>query len=323
VWLDLIAIALLACFATMGAFRGALTTGMGLLTLVVAYACAVLLAPVLAPQLEARLGVSELLALPLGGSAGFFGGYALMVFVTALLRRMAERHGETERSPRDRFLGGVFGTVRGGLIVLLVSWLALWVDALRLTGTEVPVPEVTGSAAAAVTGDLVERGLSAALADSGAGGRMVARIAARPAVALEDAQGILEDRNVESLRGDAMFWTYVENGSVDAAMNRGAFSRMSRDPVMRERFVDLGLVDPAAADDPRVFRSDLGEVLRQIGPRLRGLRNDPELHALLEDPQVVAMVQSGDTIGLLRHPGFRGLVDRVTARSVDAAPPAR
>ena len=131
----------------------------------------------------------------------------------------------------------------------------------------------------------------------------MARIAARPAVALEDVQAVLEDRNIASLRSDAMFWTYVEHGNVDAAMNRAAFQRLTRDPVLRTRLVDLGLVDPAAADDPKVFRRDVGVVLKQVGPRLRGLRNDPELQALLEDPQVVAMVQSGDTIGLLSHPG--------------------
>lgn len=321
-WLDLIAIALLASFATMGAFRGAFTTGMGLLALVVAYAGAILLAPVLAPHLELRLDLSELLALPLAGSIGFFCSYAVMVFITALLRRMGARHGEPERSPRDRFLGGVFGMVRGGLVVLLLSWLALWVDALRVTGTPLPVPEIGSSAAARVTGEVVERGLTAALSGAGAGGRVVARIAARPAVAIEDLQAVLDDRNVNSLQNDPMFWTYVEHGNIDAAMNRGAFQRVSNDRELRVRLVDLGLVDPAASDDPGVFRRDVGEVLTQVGPRLRGLRNDPELQTLLADPQVVAMLQSGDTIGLLRHQGFRDLVDRVTARSVDAGPPA-
>ena len=323
-WLDLLALALLTVFAVMGAVRGAFATGMGLLTLLVGYCAAVLLAPVLAPPIEAWLDVPELIALPLAGSAGFFGAYAVMLFVTALLRRITERRDdEVERSPRDRFLGGVFGTVRGGLIVLLLSWLALWVDALRVTGTETPIPELGRSAAAAVTGKMVEKGLSAALADAGAGGRVIARIAARPAAAVEELQGVLDSRNVASLREDPLFWTYVEHGNVDAAMNRGAFQRVLRDRELRTRLADLGLVAPEAADDPAVFRDDVGEVLRQVGPRLRGLRDDPELHALLEDPQVVAMLQSGDTIGLLRHPGFRGLVDRVTARSVESGPPPR
>jgi len=34
----------------------------------------------------------------------------------------------------------------------------------------------------------------------------------------------------------------------------------------------------------------------------------------MEDPEVVAMLQSGDTVGLLRHPEFRALVDRAISR---------
>jgi hypothetical protein len=111
-----------------------------------------------------------------------------------------------------------------------------------------------------------------------------------------------------------MFWTYVEHGSIDTALNRGSFQRLSRDDELRARLGALGLIEPAAVDDDAAFRAAVAEVLREVGPRIRGLKNDPELHALLDDPQVVAMLESGDAFGLLAHPGFRGLVDRVTSR---------
>lgn len=317
-WLDLLALVILAVFGVIGAMRGALRSGMGLLALVVGYVGAIFLAPVVAPVLTQHLGVSDLLALPLGGTGAFFAGYGAIAGLSALLRRFAED--EDPRSPRDRFLGAAFGATRGLLVVLLVSWLALWLDAVRATGGSTPLPEIGSSAAAAVTGEVMERGIQAALGDEPAG-RIAARIAARPNAALADLAKVLENANVEALRGDSMFWTYVEAGSVDAATNRGSFLDVASDASLRGQLASLGLVPPAAATDPGVFREAFADVLRELGPPLRRLRNDPGLQDLIEDPQVVAMVQSGDTVGLLRHPGIRGLVERVSAEGDPAAVP--
>lgn len=316
-WLDLLALGILAIFALVGAARGALKAGMGLLALLVGYLAAILLAPHIGPSLSEALGVSEFLALPLGGTLAFIGGFGAVSLLGALLRRLAARH-DDDPSPRDRFLGAVFGAVRGGLVVLLISWLALWLDALRASGGDVPVPSVEGSAAAALTGEVVEAGIGAAMGDE-PGGRLAARIAARPAAAMADFEQVLENRNIEALRSDEMFWTYVEYGNVDAALNRGSFRSVANDPSLRGRLAGLGLVDDEAAEDPFAFREDVADVLAEVGPRIRGLKNDPELQALVEDPQVVAMLQSGDTIGLLRHPGFQQLVDRVTSQQPEDA----
>jgi len=311
-WLDLLALGILALFGVVGAVRGALRSGMGLLALVVGYLAGIFLAPTVAPLLTERLGVSDFLALPIGGTAAFLGCYGAVAGIGALLRRLTAHDDDDEKSPRDRFLGALFGATRGLLVVVLVSWLALWLDALRATGGTSPIPEIGSSAAAAVTGEVMERSIAAGLGDEPAG-RVAARIAAHPNVALTNLTGVLENANVAGLRGDSLFWTYVEAGSVDAATNRGSFRAVASDAGLRGQLADLGLVPPEAASDAGAFRDAFADVLRELGPPLRRLRNDPGLQELVEDPQVVAMLQSGDTLGLLRHQGVRDLVGRVTA----------
>ena len=70
---------------------------------------------------------------------------------------------------------------------------------------------------------------------------------------------------------------------------------------------------PEAAEDEAAFTAAVAEVLREVGPRLRALREDPALQALVEDPEVAALLSSGDYLGLLSHPGFRQLVSRVAS----------
>lgn len=318
-WLDLVALGILAAFAALGAASGALRSGTALLALGVGYVVSILLAPVIGPPVAGALGTSTWLALPLGGTLAFFGGYAAVALLGALLRRLAERSRDA-RTARDRLLGAVFGAVRGSLIVLLVCWLALWLDALRENGGSVPVPPVGRSAAAAVTSRVVEAGMESALGPQ-PGSRVAARLAARPNVAIPQLESVLDSQSIAGLRADPQFWSDVESGNVDAALARTSFRLVSSDPDLRRELADLGLVGPEAAGDERAFRADVASVLEQVGPRIRGLRDDPEVHALVEDPQVVAMVQSGDTLGLLRHPGFRHLVERVTSRSAGQAAP--
>jgi hypothetical protein len=110
-----------------------------------------------------------------------------------------------------------------------------------------------------------------------------------------------------------MFWKYVEYGNVEAALNRRSFVRIIRDAELRRQLGGLGLIEEAAVDDPRTFRVAASDVFREVGPRIRGLREDPELQQLLQDPEVVAMVQSGNSLGLMAHSGFRSVVVRVMA----------
>jgi uncharacterized membrane protein required for colicin V production len=311
-WLDALALTLLALFVAVGVLRGALTTVMGLLALGGSYAAAIVAAPRLGPLAADRLSLPEPLGMAAAGSIAFLAAYIVLGGIAGMVRRR-ERRRTSPRTPQDRFLGAVFGAVRGGLVVLLLSWLALWVDALRTTGTAEILPPIDSSSAAAVTSAVVEAGVEAVLSDSGPSSRLVARIAAHPGVALVEVQGLVENPRLDQLRSDAMFWTYVENGAVDAAMNRGSFQGLIHDESLRRQMAALGLIEEEAAADARAFRAAAGDMLRELGPRLKALRSDPELQRLVADPELQGMLESGDTLALVSHPGFRQIVARVAA----------
>jgi membrane protein required for colicin V production len=315
-WLDVLALLLLGLFAGMGALRGGLASGLSLATLLVAYGAAIVLGGALGPAAAAWVGVPGWAGLALAGTAAFLAAFLLMSILSRLLRRLEDRGEGEGRSARDRFLGGVFGAVRGGILVLLLSYLALWVDALRLSGAAAPLPELGSSAAASLTGSVVEAGMSAALDEAGPAGRAAAHLAARPGRALVDLQEVMEHPAVGALRGDAIFWSHVEHGNVDAALHRRAALALLYDADLRRRLGDLRLLEPEAVRDPMAFRAVTADVLREVGPRIRGLRNDPALRELLEDPELAEAVRGGDHLTLLGHPGFRAVVARVMERPV-------
>ncbi len=200
--------------------------------------------------------------------------------------------------------------------MVLLCYLALWVEALRLSGAADGIPALGSSAAAALTSTVVEAGVASALADSGRTGHVVARLAANPGAAVVDLQSVASNPHIVAIQQDTHFWANVEAGAIGAALNTRSFTRLSEDEELRRQMASIGLIDQESADEADLFRAAVGDVLREVGPRIRRLRRDPELKGLLDDPEVVAMVENGDTLGLMNHPRFRRLVSRVTSDPV-------
>jgi uncharacterized membrane protein required for colicin V production len=311
-WLNVVAAVILAACVAAGAWTGALATGLRIATLVLAYAASALLGPAFAPALGARIGLSGFPATVAACTATFVVVYIVLGIASRFARRLGPRE-NTGRSPRDRFLGGCFGAVRGFVLAVTVVYSVMWFDALRATSAGAVVPEIGDSLAADVTSGVVGGAVGAAVDTSEPTGRFAARFAARPAVAAAELQSVIDDRNFAELRSDARFWNDVEDGNVTAALQRRSFESLAQDAQLRHRLADLGLVTDEASLDAEVFRQSIAQVLEELGPRLRELRDDPALHELMADPAVVSMVQSGDTLGLLLHPKFRALVARVGA----------
>ena len=87
-WLDVLAVAILALFAFLGARRGGLAAGLGLLSLGVAYGAAVFAAPRFGDATADLFGVSPLLGMPLAGSIAFLVAYVLLGILSKLLRML-------------------------------------------------------------------------------------------------------------------------------------------------------------------------------------------------------------------------------------------
>ncbi len=312
-WLNVLALILLGVFIGIGWLRGALASFVGLAAFVIGYAASIAAAPALAAKLPLSPETPAFVGVVLAGCLVFAVVYALVLFAGMLVRRAQDVPAGSGRSVRDRFVGGLFGAVRGSFVVVLVSWLVLWLDAMPTTGAPALVPTVEGSLAARATSAVVEASLGAAFADSGAAGPFVARLAARPASGIEEIQRLLANPRFEALREDELFWSQIEAGAVDTAMGRVSYRDLARDADLRRELAALGLVPAPAADDPAAFDVAAADALRQVGPRLRALREDPALQELLQDPEIAEMVRSGDHLGLLAHPGFRKLLSRAAA----------
>jgi membrane protein required for colicin V production len=317
-WLDYLALGLLALFAVFGAIRGALATGLKLAVIVFAYAVSVLGASSLGPSVAAWFDLPPLLGTPVAGSILFVVAYALLGLGAWLAARAESRSRDGEpRSAGDRIGGALLGTVRGGMVVVLLGFLMLQLEGLRVAGGEAAamVPETGKSTLTHTTQAIVEGGGELVLGDDDAGGRVATRLLSHPAETVTGVQAVLDDPRIRALRDDDLFWTYLSNGNTEAALNRGSFLSIAHDESLRTNLADLGLVKGEAAADPRAFRNAIADVVAQIGPRVRGLMQDPEVHRLLDDPEIRTALETGDTVALLRHPGFQRLVSRVTAAS--------
>lgn len=312
--IDLLALVLLAVFVVIGAMRGALASALSLVTLVGAYAAAVIFAPGFGPAVADGLQLPMLLATAVAGAGVFLVAFLGIGLVSSLVRwGERRRRAGSPRGAGDRALGAFFGSVRGVSLALLVGVLGYWLQAFNTLAGRPAAPAVADSTVASMSQAVVESAAGALMDADSTGGRLAVRAMAHPAQAFTAVQALLEDPRLLMLRDDGPFWAAVEEGQVDAATQRVSFTTVAYSQELRTRFAESGFISKADAEHPEAFRTAVSGALVEAGPRIRSLREDPELQRLAEDPEVIALLREGNTLGLLRHPGFRRIVDRVTA----------
>ena len=313
---DALLILLLAVFALLGAWRGAVESGLRVAALAASYGAAVLAATKSGPAVAEALGIPPLLGMPLAGTAAFLACHVLFHVMLVIARSAdRERRAGLPRSGADRLFGAVFGVARGAVFAVLLAWLGLIAGALRQTSEPVAalVPDPGESALAQWSGRLVGEGARQALGgDSSPGAAFAGALAARPADTLVVARRVLAHPGIVQLQRDAEFWALLEGGASDRALSRQSFREIAADTGLRDELAALGMIDQEAAADPTAFTAALRPALEEVGSRLARLRSDPQIRALLQDPEIAGLLERGDTLGLLTHPSFQDLVRRVT-----------
>ena len=311
-WLDLLGLGVLGAFMLMGLLRGALASFLRIVSLVVAYGAALWTAPLLGPLVAERMSLPTFLGIPIAGSLVFAAVYVVLAVASKLIQRWEHRRRDgEERSAADHVGGAVLGGIQGAFIMLLIGWLGLWIEAGHAAGSLEALPDTTGSALQQMTQTVVETGAAAMVDESEPGARMAVNMAARPKETMQNMQRIFSNPHIQSLQDDRLFWSYVEHGAIDAALNQGSFLGIAYDDTLRSELAEVGLIADHAAADPRLFRNEAREALNEISPRIRGLRDDPAMKELLEDPEVMSALESGDYLALLQNPAFREMVSRV------------
>ena len=312
--IDWIGLAILGLFVLMGARRGALASALRIACPLLAYVAAFFGASLAGPLMTRWFDLPRLLGLALAGTIFFvLGLIGAGVAVWLIHRRLGDRLASWPRSGPDRIGGGLVGAAHGLVILLLLGVLVSFLDALRISGGAEwlhSMPETHSSRLVAVSQAAVEKGVPAALGGSGPGTRVTTEFLAHPAATLERVQKVLSHPRIDSLQKDRLFWAYVQHNAVDKAINQTSFLSIVYDESLRTELAELGVVSDEAKSDPREFRNSAKEVLEEVGPRLRELKNDPSFQKLARDPEIQQALLSRDTLQLLRHPEFRALVHR-------------
>lgn len=310
-WLDLGVLGILVAAALVGAVRGTLVSSVRLFGAVAAYAGAWWLGPQAGELLAERFGIGGTLGLLAGGLAVFSGLLLAIELLAAVVKGVDRRRRDGfPRGSADRLGGALVSAAAGFGFAILIGWLAITVDALRLHTGNAALPSTEGSRFAPIARSAVRGVGEWALSGRGPTGAAVARAVSEPAETFVRMQSLLENPHLLDLREDRVFWEHVERGEYERAVSRSSYLALAYDGTTRRNFAELGLIDEAAAGSSAAFRDMSVEALAAIGPRLRAVREDPALERLASDPTIQEMVLSNDTLGLLRHPDVQQVIAR-------------
>jgi uncharacterized membrane protein required for colicin V production len=307
--LDLFVLAFLGALAWLGARRGAAESGLRLVGLPIAYACALLVGQLGAAALAGSLGVPGWLGAVVAGAVGFVAVQALVEALARRARRNAEAGDHTDVS---RLLGSLFGVARGALLLVPMLWLASFAEGARSAGVRPDLPDLSGARTTRLSRALLSAGTQPLAATGERADRMTARVLADPGESVAALNAIVSDPRMRVLQADQGFWRDVEDGDVARALARPTFIELARDAEVRDRLAKLGLIAESSALDAEQFHDEMASVMSEVGPRLRAIRNDPALEELMADPALRERVQNGDTLALLSDPRIRALVSRAS-----------
>jgi hypothetical protein len=301
--LDLVVVLALFAFAWLGAHRGGAEAGVRFLGLAVAYGGAYLAGSLAGASLASALGLAPWLGPVLAGLLGFAAAQALVEIAARRVRKPAD-----ELTDGSRVAGAALGIARGGLLLLPLLWLASFTGSMRQLDPAAALPDLSGARASAV-GQALAGAAAERVAASGDGAtRVTARFVASPGESVAALSAVVADPRIRVLQSDSGFWEDLTRGDVEGALARPTFGELARDPALRGRLADLGLVAETSALDAQQFHREMAGVMREVAPRLARIQADPAFQALLADEALRERVRAGDTLALLGDPRLQQIV---------------
>jgi len=316
--LDVLALGVLIYFVVAGILGGALVSFLRIFSLVGAYVAAFTLGPILAPLLELSFQLSRLSALVTAGTVLFFAVFAICNTCMWLAKRAQKREDAPKRSRLDRALGGGIGAIQGAVFALLIGVLANFVEVGQQKGALEGFP-AGGKTVGAATAVVLENTADVVFDEDAHAARVAFKLAARPAAAVEGFEQIVQSPVMKELQGDTLFWSYLEHGSIDQALNQRTFLQVTYNEELRTRMAELGMISSRCAQDPKQFRAEARSLFEELSPRIRVIRQDPVIAEMAQDPDVVEAIRTGNSLALLSDPRFQEVASRVLNAAPDPA----
>ncbi len=316
-WLDLLPLGVVLYFAAAGVMSGTLVSFLRIFSLVGAYVAAFALGPVLGPIVAVSLGTTAFISTQIARALLFFAVF----FACGLAIWMVKRSRTRESPPRtslDRTGGALIGMVQGLALALLIGVLASWVGVGQKRGGLTGIPS-GGARIAAISSAVLDKTADLMLDSEARSARLAMHFAAHPDEAVRDFESLVKSPALTKLNGDKLFWSYLEQGAIDQALNRGSFLEITYDKELRGDLLKLGMISDASAENPTQFRAEARALFTELSPRIRILRQDPVMQELAADPAILEAVRDGNTFALLTDARVQDLVSRVIEARPDSA----
>ncbi|WP_144393794.1 CvpA family protein [Pleionea sediminis] len=307
----LILIVSIVLFGFLGYKKGIIKLTFRLLSLLGAYASAILFTADLADYLNENSPLNGILGFIVAGITLFILTSIILSLLFGLIEKMINKTGFA-LSQASQIAGGVAGVVFGGVLGILLIWFisvggqllnqkTMDVDALaqkeEASGIEKMAREMTSSAiksAISMTTDQPE------IAE------LTAQILESPEESLAHLRGISGSNEFRELFLSARNQQILNTGDVEQIKRIPAFNQL----MANEHFqaISKGVIE----NDSELPAADqMAEKMRDMWARAQFVRNDPEAQAVVNDPQLRELINQGSVIELLNSQKITDLFKRI------------
>ncbi len=314
VLIDLSIVIFISLYGYLGWRKGIALAALSIIGLVAAYTAAYFFYEPVGKGLGDALELQPLIALPLGGSAVFF-GVLLLAGVGRLILKRQRRRRLVGSPPRywDNAGGMLLGAGYGAAMASLFVW------ALSLLEIALPAASfgVKDSRAGRLVAPLSQRLTYWVIKETSgneAVATTVAQLSQAPPRKIQSAVQIVQDRRVQRLFEDPALVRSLAKNDVKKLKRNRALRALFRDPEFLKKVKQSGLLPEASAEmSPEELKGLLTKKMVPLARVVVGMARDPEFQRLLRDKDLMRKLEQRDLLALLNDPRFNRLAIKTAA----------